>query len=183
MSDRTKRVFIIGLMGAGKSTVGRRLASRTGWPYVDNDALIEAATGRAAPEIVATDGADALHEAELAAFAHGATLPEPVIVGVAGFVVMDPVARRRMQEIGFVVWLRARPETLHRRVGSGRGRRPAATSLEWVRSVVEERTPTYTEAADLIIDVDRLRPGPIADAIAAALGIEATGTATGDDAA
>lgn len=159
-------------MGAGKSTVGRRLAARTGWPYVDNDTLIQAATGRAAPEIVATDGAKALHDAELAAFEHGATLPEPVIVGVAGFVVMDPPARQRMQELGFVVWLRARPETLHRRVGSGRGRRPAATSLEWVRGVVAERTPTYTDAADLIVDVDRQRPGPIADQIVAALGIE-----------
>ncbi len=179
MTDRTKRVFLIGFMGAGKSTVGRRLASRTGWPYVDNDTLIEAATGRPAPEIVATDGTEALHEAELAAFDHGSSLPEPVIVGVAGFVVMDPVARRRMQDIGFVVWLRARPETLHRRVGSGRGRRPAATSLEWVRRVVEERTPTYTEVADLIVDVDRLRPGAVADEIVAALGIQAGRLAAG----
>ncbi len=160
-----QRIFLLGLMGAGKSTVGRRLSTRTGWPYVDNDELIVAATGRSAPEIVATDGADSLHEAELAAFHHGAALPTPVIVAVAGFVVMDAPARVRMREAGTVVWLRARPETLHRRVGTGRGRRPAATSLEWVRSVVDERTPTYTEAADVIVDVDRLRPGRVADEI------------------
>lgn len=166
------RIFLIGFMGAGKSTVGRRLAARTGWPYIDNDALIEAATGRTAPEIVATDGADALHEAELAAFEHGAALPPPVILGVAGFVVMDDRSRGRMQTAGRVVWLRARPETLHRRVGTGRGRRPAATSLEWVRDVVEQRTPTYTTAADVIIDVDRMRPGPVAEEILRRLGIE-----------
>ena len=175
MTTRAARIFLIGFMGAGKSTVGRRLAARTGWPYIDNDALIEAATGRSAPEIVATDGAEALHEAELAAFEHGAGLPAPVILGVAGFVVMDDAARARMQEAGRVIWLRARPETLHRRVGTGRGRRPAATSLEWVRDVVDRRTPTYTAAADLIIDVDRLRAGPVADAILRELGIEPAG--------
>jgi len=159
-------------MGAGKSTVGRRLAKRIGWAYVDNDALIEAATGRTAPEIVATGGADALHDAELAAFHHGAGLEPPVILGVAGFVVTDTAARARMRTDGTVVWLRARPETLHRRVGSGRGRRPAATSLEWVRDVVEERTPTYASVADLIVDVDRIRPPAVAEEIVGRLGLD-----------
>ncbi len=181
MTTRAERIFLIGFMGAGKSTIGRRLATRTGWPYIDNDALIEAATGRSAPEIVATDGAEALHEAELAAFEHGAALEPPVILGVAGFVVMDERARGRMQAAGRVVWLRARPETLHRRVGTGRGRRPAATSLEWVRDVVDQRTPTYTAAADLIIDVDRLRPGPVADDILRGLGISADPVAPGPE--
>jgi shikimate kinase len=171
VSEAPSRIFVIGLMGSGKSTVGRRLSRRTGWPYVDNDALIEAATGRTAPEIVGTDGTEALHAAELAAFDHGASLPPPVIVGVAGFVVMDEDSRRRMRDAGTVVWLRARPETLHRRVGSGRGRRPAATSLEWVRDVVRERTPTFAGVADLVIDVDRMRPPAIAEEIVRRLGI------------
>ena len=171
MTTGVDRVFLIGFMGAGKSTVGRRLAARTGWPYIDNDALIEAATGRTAPEIVATDGAEALHEAELAAFDHGVSLAPPVILGVAGFVVMEDHARSRMPAAGRVVWLRARPETLHLRVGSGRGRRPAATSLEWVRDIVAQRTTTYTAAADLIIDVDRMRPGLVADEIVRRLGL------------
>jgi shikimate kinase len=158
-------------MGSGKSTVGRRLAKRPGWPYVDNDELIEAATGRTAPEIVGTEGTDALHAAELAAFDHGAALSPPVIVGVAGFVVMDEASRRRMREAGTVVWLRARPETLHRRVGSGRGRRPAATSLDWVRDVVRERTPTFAGVAAMTIDVDRMRPPAVADEIVRQLGI------------
>ena len=160
-------------MGSGKSTVGRRLATRTGWPYVDNDRLVELATGRTAPEIAATDGPDALHRAEIAAFDHGATLPMPVIVGVAGFVVMDPDAQARMKAAGTVVWLRARPETLHLRVGSGRGRRAAATSLEWIRSVVAERSATYERVADLVIDTDRLRPRAIVERIVERLGIPA----------
>ncbi len=170
VTDTPRRIYLIGLMGAGKSTVGRRLAARTGWPYVDNDVLIEAATGRPAPEIVAEGGVDALHAAELRAFAHASRLPAPVVIGVAGFVVMDPPSRRVMRETGTVVWLRARPETLHRRVGSGRGRRPAATSLEWVRSVVAEREPVFEELAHIVIRVDRLRPAAVVDAVLAALG-------------
>lgn len=170
MTDRAPRLFIIGLMGAGKSTVGRKLAARTGWPYVDNDELIQTATGRTAPKIVAEGGEDALHEAELAAFARGAALERPVVVGVAGFVVMDEAARKTMRTAGTVVWLRARPETLHRRVGRGAGRRPAATSLDWVRAVVEERTPTFESAADIVIDVDRLRPPAVVTAILREIG-------------
>ena len=139
MTGRSDRLYVIGMMGAGKSTIGGRLSIVTGWPYVDNDALVQAATGRTAPEIVAEAGPDALHAAELAAFEHGASLPTPVIVGVAGFVVMDEVARARMRETGTVIWLRASPETLHERVGSGAGRRPAATSLTWMREMVEQR--------------------------------------------
>ncbi|HSK94052.1 MAG TPA: shikimate kinase [Candidatus Angelobacter sp.] len=173
MDERPRRVFIIGLMGSGKSTIGRRLSNRIGWPYVDNDELVVRATGRSAPEIVAADGADALHEAELRAFEHGASLPPPVIVGVAGFVVMDAESRFRMRTAGRVVWLRARPETLHTRVGTGRGRRPAATSLEGVTAVVDERSPTFLEAADVVIDVDRLRPRLVAEEIVSRLGLDA----------
>lgn len=168
-TDRPLRVFLIGLMGAGKSTVGHGLAARTGWRYVDNDELIEAATGRDAPSIVAEEGAGALHAAELAAFDHGAALPPPVVVGVAGYVVMDPVARTRMAEAGTTVWLRARAETLHRRVGLGAGRRPAATSLDWVRQVIADRSATFLEAADIVVDVDDLGPDEVVAAVLARL--------------
>jgi shikimate kinase len=166
------RIFVIGLMGSGKSTIGRRLAARTGWPYVDNDALVELVAGRKAPDIEADDGVDALHDAELAAFEHALTIPPPVILGVAGFVVVEPELRQQMRDAGTVVWLRARPETLRMRVGSGRGRREDATDIKWIRSVVAERTPAFEEAADLVIDVDRLRPRHVVEEIVQRLGIE-----------
>jgi len=166
------RIFVIGLMGAGKSTIGRRLSTRTGWPYFDNDALVEQVAGRTAPEIEADGGVDALHDAELAAFERALTIPPPVILGVAGFVVVDPELRRRMREAGTVIWLRARPETLRMRVGTGRGRREDATDIEWIRSVVAERTPAFEEAADIVIDVDRLRPRHVVEEIVRRLGIE-----------
>jgi shikimate kinase len=166
------RIFLIGLMGSGKSTIGRRLSARTGWPYVDNDALVEEATGRKAPDIEDDGGVNALHDAEVAAFQHALTITPPVILGVAGFVVSDPDLRARMDEAGSVVWLRARPETLRMRVGSGAGRRDDATSLEWIRSVAAQRTPAFEEAADLVVDVDRLRPRQVVEEIVRQLGID-----------
>jgi shikimate kinase len=166
------RIFVIGLMGSGKSTIGRRLSARTGWPYIDNDALVEEVAGRTAPQIEADDGVEALHDAERAAFEHALTIPPPVILGVAGFVVVEPELRARMAAAGTVIWLRARPETLRLRVGTGRGRREDATNIEWIRSVVAERTPAFEEAADIVIDVDRLRPRHVVDKIVRRLGIE-----------
>lgn len=166
------RIFLIGLMGSGKTTIGRRLAARTGWPYVDNDALVQEVAGRTAPEIEDEGGIAALHEAELAAFEHALTILPPVIIGVAGFVVMEPELRARMREAGTVVWLRARPETLRTRVGAGSGRRDDATSLDWIRNVVEERSPIFDDAADITIDVDRLRPRLVVEEIVRRLGIE-----------
>ena len=166
------RIFLIGLMGAGKSTIGRRLSSRMSWPYLDNDELVQQAVGRSAPEIEADGGVPALHRAELAAFEHSLTIPPPVILGVAGFVVMDPEQRARMKDAGTVVWLRARPETLRTRVGSGKGRREDATSLEWIRSVVGDRSPAYEATANVIVDVDRLRPRQVVDEIVQRLGLE-----------
>jgi shikimate kinase len=166
------RIFLMGLMGSGKTTIGRRLAARTGWPYVDNDALVQDVAGRTAPEIEDQGGVAALHEAELAAFEHALTIAPPVIIGVAGFVVMDAELRARMRAAGTVVWLRARPETLRTRIGAGRGRRDDATSLDWIRTVVEERGPVFDEAADVAIDVDRLRPRLVIEEIVRRLGVE-----------
>ena len=166
------RIFLIGLMGSGKTTIGRRLAARTGWPYVDNDQLVREVEGGTAPEIEDEGGVAALHEAELAAFEHALTIAQPVIIGVAGFVVMEPELRARMREAGTVVWLRARPETLRTRVGAGSGRRDDATSMDWIRNVVDERGPVFAEAADIAIDVDRLRPRLVVEEIVQRLGIE-----------
>jgi len=166
------RIFLIGLMGSGKTTIGRRLGARTGWPYVDNDALVQDVAGRPAPEIEDEGGVAALHEAELAAFEHALTIAPPVIIGVAGFVVMEPEFRARMRAAGTVVWLRARPETLRTRVGAGSGRRDDATSLDWIRNVVEVRGTVFHEAADIAIDVDRLRPRLVVEEIVRRLGVE-----------
>ncbi len=159
------RIFLVGLMSSGKSTIGRALSRRTGWPYVDNDHFIRETTGRSAPEIEADDGIDALHAAEAAAFEQALALDPPVIVGVAGWIVTDPSLRARMRQAGRVAWLRARPETLLQRAGSGKGRRGDAMSPAWILRVSTERTPLFESIADLVIDVDRRRPREVVEMI------------------
>ncbi len=163
------RILLVGLMGSGKSTVGRRLSARTGWPYLDNDQLVAEVSGRPAPELIADEGEDALHAFEAAAFELALTKPTPVIVGLAGWLVTDEARRARIRDAGTVVWLRAGPATLLQRSGSGRGRRPEALVPEWIKRTAAERTPMFEEVADLVIDVDRLEPNQVVQRILAAV--------------
>ena len=126
------RLFLIGLMGSGKTTIGRRLSRGRGWAYLDNDQLVREATGLTAAELIDAEGEAALHAAELVAFQRTLEAPTPVIIGVAGWIVEDPDARGRLAAAGTVVWLRARPETLLTRAGGGAGRRRDATSETWI---------------------------------------------------
>ena len=168
-AERSDRIFLLGMMGAGKSTVGRALAVRLGRPFLDNDALVRSETGREPAEIAATDGEDALHAAEAAALRAGAERPGRSIVAVAGSVVERPAERGLLRRDGFVVWLRATPATLRARIGSGAGRRSDATDLDWLIARAFERAPIYEATADLAIDVDDRSVDQIVDAIVAAL--------------
>jgi shikimate kinase len=159
------RILLVGLMGSGKSTVGRRLSARTGWPYLDNDQLVAEVGGRTAPELIGTDGEAALHAIEADAFELALTKPTPVIIGLAGWLVTDAGRRARIRDAGTVVWLRAEPATLLQRAGSGRGRRPEALEPGWIERTAAERAAMFEDVADLVIDVDRLAPGKVVERI------------------
>jgi len=159
----TRRILLVGMMGAGKSTVGELLAYRLGWAYRDSDADVEAATGLTVPELFVRHGEDAFRQAEADALARACSGDDPVVVSVAGGAVLRPDTRRLLRASGTVVWLRARPETLAARVGDGAGRpllgEDPATAL---RLLDEVRAPHYAEVADLTIDVDDLAPAEVA---------------------
>lgn len=162
-----KRVLLIGMMGSGKTTVGRELSARTSWPYVDNDDLLREQTGREPAEIRATEGEDVLHLAESDALDAALGLKPPTIVGVAAAAVVDPAAREALRDGGHVVWLRARPETLFERISSGPagGRREDAADLDWLRKRNREREMLYASVASQIVDVDHRSPSEVADEI------------------
>ncbi len=166
----TDRILLVGMMGAGKTSVGTALAARLGRPFLDNDALVRALTGREPPEIDASDGEDALHRAEADALRAAVARPGTSIIAVAGAIVDDPPERARLARSGFVVWLRARPETLRARIGTGAGRRHEATDLEWLAARSDEREPAYRAVADLIVDVDERTVDEVVDRVEAALG-------------
>lgn len=165
-----QRVLLIGMMAAGKSSVGRALSAATGWPYLDNDELVQRATGLPTPEVLAVGDEATLRAAEAAALEEALAAPAPVIASVAGGVVTDPELCGRLAAGGFVVYLRAPVEVLIERVGSGTGRPwlvgdPAAA----LRRLFEGRDPIYSEFADLVVEVQHAPPERLAAEILAAL--------------
>lgn len=167
----TPRVLLIGMMAAGKSSVGRALAARTGWPYLDNDELVLRATGHSTPEVLATADEPTLRQVETAALDEALSAEPPLVACAAGGVITDPEARQRLTDAAFVVYLRAPLEVLVERAARGDVRpwlgedSPAAFAR-----LYEGREPLYCEAADLILDVVGSTPDELADRIVAALG-------------
>jgi shikimate kinase len=158
------RIVLVGMMGAGKSTVGRALAATLGWPLLDNDALIRAATGRDGPSLFREEGEDALHRAERAALLEAIGRSGPAVITAAGSVV-DESALRAGLVPAHVVWLRAAPATLQRRIGAGSGRRGDAVDAAWLRALAERREPLYREIADHVVDVDDRSVGQVVEEI------------------
>jgi len=154
-------------MGSGKTTVGPPLAERLGRRFVDNDEVLTARTGRSAAEIVAADGADALHREEAAAMldALGAD-DEPAVVAAAGSVVDDEAVRARLgAEDIEVVWLRAHPSTLRRRALAGAHRPFVHDDPSAVARLDGARRPRYAEVADVVVDVDERTATDIVDEV------------------
>jgi shikimate kinase len=164
------RVLLIGMMGAGKTTVGREVASRLGWPLLDSDAEVARTTGMSVPQIFAHRGEAAFRAEESRVLAEAVTSDHPVVVSVAGGAVRDPDNRRRIRRAGLVVWLRADLGTLAARVGTGQGRPlldgDPGTAL---RRLYAEREPLYRQLAHLAVDVDHLSPPEAADRVVSAL--------------
>jgi shikimate kinase len=163
------RLVLVGMMGAGKTTVGRELAARLGWRFCDSDEMIEAATGSTVAQIFAERGEDAFRSEESRVLAEALAGGGRAVVSAAGGAVLDPANRELLATADGVVWLRAAPATLAARVGSGAGRPlleddPAAV-LARLDAV---RRPYYGEVADVVVDVDDLEPSMVVDRILAA---------------
>lgn len=160
------RLFLVGMMGAGKSTVGRLVASRLGCSFVDTDEEIERRAGKAISELFESEGEAVFRELESKALSEASHGVPPSCVSVGGGAVLDPANRALMRSSGMVVWLRATPRTLVRRVGSGEGR-PLLTGglLERVSQLESDRRPLYEEIAQAIVDVDELDAEDVANRV------------------
>ncbi|HVB93766.1 MAG TPA: shikimate kinase [Acidimicrobiales bacterium] len=166
------RLLLVGMMGAGKTTVGELAAARLGWEFFDSDAQVLAATGRTVPEIFADDGEPAFRAEESRVLADAVAGSSPVVISVAGGAVLSEANRSLLAGSGVVVWLRADPETLGRRVGSGDGRPLIGEDpLESLRSLDRIRRPLYASIANLVIDVDQLAPEAVVDQVLAGAGL------------
>ncbi|MDQ2934893.1 MAG: hypothetical protein M3R49_07900 [Chloroflexota bacterium] len=160
------RVILIGMMGSGKTTVGRHLSERTGWPYHDNDELLDRLFGATPRQVLARSGEARLRETESSALALGLESAVPCIVGAAAGTILAERNRRLLGDAGIVVWLRATPGALNERAFGADHRPWLDTGGEaWVRSSVMERNPLYASVADVIADTDGRQPDEIAEEI------------------
>jgi shikimate kinase len=161
--SESRRILLVGMMGAGKTTTGKLVAEKLGWGYLDSDVEVEKKTGLTVPALFARDGEAAFRDAEAEVLRAACGRTDPVVVSVAGGAVLRPENRDLLRACGDVIWLRARPTTLAARVGDGVGRPlldgdPGAA----LRALDAVRRPLYAEVADETIDVDDLTPDQVA---------------------
>ena len=147
-----RSIVLVGLMGAGKTTVGRRIAQKLGLPFVDADHEIEAAAGETIPEIFERRGEAAFREGERRVIAR--LLEDgPQVLATGGGAFMDPTTRANIAARGVSIWLRADLDVLMRRV-SRRNNRPLLKQGDpraTMERLINERYPVYAEA-DITIE-------------------------------
>jgi shikimate kinase len=149
---RRRTIVLVGLMGVGKSSVGRRLANALGLPFRDADAEVEVAAGRAIPDIFAELGEQAFRDGERRVIAR--LLEErPHVLATGGGAFMNPQTRALIKSKAISIWLKADLEVLARRIAR-KDNRPLVAGknpLEVLRGQAEARYATYAEA-DLCIE-------------------------------
>lgn len=149
---RARTITLVGLMGVGKSSVGRRLANALELPFKDADVEIEAAAGRSIPEIFASLGEPAFREGERRVITRLLEDP-PHVLATGGGAFITPETRALIKERSISVWLKADLEVLVRRVGR-KDNRPLITGkdpLKVLTDLAAVRYPIYAEA-DVMVE-------------------------------
>lgn len=148
-------IVLVGMMGAGKTTVGRRLASRLGRRFVDSDEAIEDAAGMSIEDIFKIHGEADFRSGEVRVIAR--LLREPdIVLGTGGGAFINSETRALVKETAVSVWINADFELLFARV-SRRSNRPllkTANPRETLRNLIEARYPIYAEADVTIVSQD-----------------------------
>lgn len=143
----TEHVFLVGFMGAGKSTVARRIARVCGVASLDMDTYIERAQGRSISEIFADGGEELFREIETKTLEDLALRENKLVISCGGGIVMSEKNRRIMQDAGHVVHLQVTADEAASRI-SNKSSRPLFRDIESARRLCERRLPLYMDAAD-----------------------------------
>ena len=164
-------LFLVGMMGAGKTTVGRRLARRLERPFVDADRELEARLGVPIPTIFELEGESGFRRRE-AAIIDELTRREPIVLATGGGAVLDPANRAALHERGRVVYLRASVGDLWHRLRRDKVRPllKAPDPRARIEELVRLRDPLYREVAHLVVDTGRQPVDQVVDAILLRLG-------------
>ena len=149
----SSNIYLVGMMGAGKTTVGRLLSRRLKLRFVDSDHEVESRCGVKIPVIFEIEGEPGFRARETQAIAELTKL-EGIVLATGGGAVLAAANREHLAARGTVVYLRARPEDLYDRVRHDRNRPLLATTdpLGRLRELFAERDPLYLEVADIVVD-------------------------------
>lgn len=152
LENLTRPIVLIGMMGAGKSHVGRKLADLLGLPFADSDRHIEAAAGGTVSEIFTRDGEERFRAAERRVICDLLNPPLKVIA-TGGGAIMNPETAADIKENAVSIWLNADTDTLERRIGSAKTRPMLAGKnvREVLEGLLKQREPVYKKA-DITID-------------------------------
>lgn len=146
-------IYLVGLMGAGKTTVGRVLARKLGWDFADTDGEIVARTGVPIPTIFEIEGEEGFRRREHAEL-EALSRRVQVVVATGGGAVLQAPNRALMKKSGWVVYLHASPELLYARTRHDKNRPllQVADPLARLRELLVQRDPLYRDVADLVVD-------------------------------
>jgi shikimate kinase len=163
-------IFLVGMMGAGKTTVGRALAQKMQMRFADTDKVLVERTGVPVATIFEIEGEEGFRRRESAVLAELAAEPESIIA-TGGGAILAAENREVMRRCGTVVYLRARIEHLWERTRHDTSRPLLATPdpRATLTRLLEERDPLYREAAHVVVDTGMQSAGTLAARVIAAL--------------
>jgi shikimate kinase len=164
--QESRNIFLVGLMGAGKTTVARQLARRLGKTFYDTDHEIERRTGVRVQVIFEIEGEPGFRAREAQVLDRLAAL-EDVVLGTGGGIVLKPENRAVLKSRGFVIYLRAQPRDLYQRTRHDKSRPLLATDdpLARLEELHRVRDPLYREVADLVVDTGRQSVGALVESL------------------
>jgi shikimate kinase len=145
-----RSIFLVGMMGAGKTTIGRSLAEAVGFEFVDADRELESRSGVSIPTIFEIEGEAGFRRRESALLDELTMRPRQVLA-TGGGAILDRLTRQRLRERGLVIYLRATAEEVHRRTRRDKSRPLLRTEnpRERIEQLLAEREPLYEEVAHI----------------------------------
>lgn len=155
--NENPNLVLIGFMGTGKTSIGKLAACSLGFEFVDTDAMIVKKARKAIPRIFAEDGEAAFRDMETSIL-HKLKGRGNLVVSTGGGIVLREENRALLKDIGFTVWLSAKPETIYGRVATNRGRPLLRTKnpRETISQMMAERESFYNDTCEMKVDTDDL---------------------------
>jgi shikimate kinase len=159
-------IVLVGFMGSGKTSIGRLVAQRLGFQFIDTDKVIVEHTGMEISDIFAKHGEPWFRDHETSALA-SMNIYNRTVISTGGGVVLRPENRELLHDLGFVVWLTASEEVIFERVSRNKKRPLLQTDnpRQTVHELLEKRRPLYEGAAQFTVDSTHLGHDAAADAV------------------